>query len=194
MGKSNFINNKVFIGTKVKLGDNNIINNKCIIEHETIIKNHSHLSPGCIIGGRAEIGNRVFLGLGVKVLDQVKICDDCVIGAGSIVTQNIKIPGVYVGSPAKRVSYEKDFVKNKFVLATYGEMGIELIKKIFELNISLDKIKIITHIDQNNYNFINFLTKMKIQFYYDNDIDLIKKIKKFKPDILLSFHFRKNIK
>ena len=194
MGNGNFINNKVFIGTKVKLGDNNIINNKCIIEHETIIKNHAHLSPGCIIGGRAEIGNRVFLGLGVKVLDQVKICDDCVIGAGSIVTQNIKIPGVYVGSPTKRVSYEKDFSKNKFVLATYGDMGIDLIKKIFESNISLDKIKIITHINQdNNNNFINFLTKMKIQFYYDNNIDLIKKIKKFKPDILLSFHYRKKI-
>ena len=35
---------------------------------------------------------------------------------------------------------------------------------------------------------------MKIQFYYDNNIDLIKKIKKFKPDILLSFHYRKNTK
>ena len=77
-------------------------------------------------------------------------------------------------------------------MATYGDMGIDLIKKIFELNISLDKIKIITHIDQdNNNNFINFLTKMKIQFYHDNSIDLIKKIKKFKPDILLSFHYRK---
>ena len=64
-------------------------------------------------------------------------------------------------------------------MATYGDMGIDLIKKIFELNISLDKIKIITHIDQdNNNNFINFLTKMKIQFYHDNSIDLIKKIKK----------------
>lgn len=194
VGKGNFFNNNVFVGTKVKIGNNNIINNNCIIEHETIIKNHIHLSPGCIIGGRAIIGNRVFLGLGVKVLDKIRISDDSIVGAGSVVTQNINIPGVYVGSPAKRVSFENSFLKNKFVFATYGEMGIDLIKKMFELNISLNKIKVITHgEDSNNENFINFLKKNKIQFYYDDDINLIKKIKTFNPDILLSFHFRKRI-
>lgn len=193
-GKSNFINNDVFIGTNVKIGDNNIINNRCIIEHETQIKNHTHLSPGCIIGGRVNIGDRVFLGLGVKVSDQVRICDDCIIGAGSIVTQNLNLPGVYVGSPVKRVSFENNFQKNKFVFATYGDMGMDLIKKIFELSLSFEKFIVITHSNmQNNNNFIDFLKKMRIQFYYDDDIHLIKKIKKFKPDILLSFHFRKKI-
>lgn len=194
IGIANLINNNVFIGTNVKIGNNNIINNECIIEHETVIHNHTHISPGCIIGGRAKIGNRVFLGLGTKVLDKVVIADDCIVGAGSTVTQNLDFPGVYVGSPAKKTSLENNFIKNKFVLATYGEMGVDLIKKLFELNINLKNLKVITHAKfENNKNFIDFLNKTKINFFYDNDINLIKEIKKFKPDILLSFHYRKKI-
>ena len=94
----------------------------------------------------------------------------------------------------RRVSFENNFIKNKFVFATYGDQGIELIKKIFELNLSFKKFIIITHPNLNNNKIlIDFLKTMKIQFYYDDDINLIKKIKKFKPDVLLSFHFRKKI-
>ena len=192
IGIANLINNDVFIGTNVKIGNNNIINNKCIIEHETVIHNHTHISPGCIIGGRVKIGNRVFLGLGTKVLNKIVIADDCIVGAGSVVTQNLESPGVYVGTPAKKTSFENNFIKNKFVLATYGEMGINLIKKFFELNINLKNLNVITHPKlENNKNFIDFLIRTKINFFYDNDINLIKEIKKFKPDILLSFHYRK---
>jgi len=194
IGIANLINNDVFIGTNVKIGNNNIINNKCIIEHETVIHNHTHISPGCIIGGRVKIGNRVFLGLGTKVLDKIVIADDCIVGAGSVVTQNLESPGVYVGTPAKKTSFENNFIKNKFVLATYGEMGIDLIKKFFELNINLKNLNVITHPKlENNKNFIDFLIRTKINFFYDNEINLIKEIKKFKPDILLSFHYRKKI-
>jgi len=46
------------------------------------------------------IGNRVSIGSNATILP-VSICDGAVIGAGSVVTQDIDVPGVYAGSPAR---------------------------------------------------------------------------------------------
>lgn len=48
------------------------------------------------------IGNHVSIGSNATILP-VTICDNVVIGAGSVVTKNIKEPGVYAGNPAKKI-------------------------------------------------------------------------------------------
>ena len=199
MGKANFINRGAFIGTDVKIGNNNIINSEAIIEHETIIKDHSHIGPKTIIGGRAKIGKRVFLGLGTKVLHRVEICDDCTIGAGSIVTENIICPGTYVGAPARKVikSFEMNRIKNKkLILATYGDAGTALLQNIFKIGFNIKNLLIYTHYEkEKNQRFLDFVKHLKVKFVTDNEIKKVikRKFKSFKPDLLLSFHFRKKI-
>ena len=53
--------------------------------------------------GRCEIGDHVFLGAGSTVIDKRKIVDHVIIGAGSTVIKDILEPGIYVGSPARKI-------------------------------------------------------------------------------------------
>ncbi|MFM7851885.1 MAG: DapH/DapD/GlmU-related protein, partial [Flammeovirgaceae bacterium] len=46
------------------------------------------------------VGNGVSIGSNATILP-VSICDRVVIGAGSVVTKDIKSPGIYAGNPAK---------------------------------------------------------------------------------------------
>ena len=48
------------------------------------------------------IGNNVSIGSNSTILP-VNICDNVVIGAGSVVTKDIKEPGIYLGNPAKKL-------------------------------------------------------------------------------------------
>jgi acetyltransferase-like isoleucine patch superfamily enzyme len=54
--------------------------------------------------GRAvRIGDRAWIGARAMILPGVTVGDDVVIGAGSVVTRDCLEPGVYVGSPARKV-------------------------------------------------------------------------------------------
>ena len=48
---------------------------------------------------KTNIGNNVSIGSNATILP-VSICDNVVIGAGSVVTKDIKKPGVYYGNPS----------------------------------------------------------------------------------------------
>jgi acetyltransferase-like isoleucine patch superfamily enzyme len=48
------------------------------------------------------IGDHVSIGSNATILP-VSICDHVVIGAGSVVTKDIKKPGIYAGNPAKLI-------------------------------------------------------------------------------------------
>lgn len=98
-----FVGNFCHIGPDVVIGENSIINNGAIVEHEVIIGRHSHVGPNATISGRCKIGNQVFVGVGATIKDYVTICSDVIIGAGATVVHPIEEPGVYVGTPAKRI-------------------------------------------------------------------------------------------
>ena len=55
------------------------------------------------IGG-FEMRNEVFLGIGTAVIPSVSIASNTVIGAGATVIENIDNAGVYVGTPARRIT------------------------------------------------------------------------------------------
>ncbi|SOE17820.1 transferase family hexapeptide repeat protein [Hoeflea halophila] len=48
------------------------------------------------------IGNNVSIGSNATILP-VRICDGAVIGAGSVVTRDIKEPGIYAGNPCRKL-------------------------------------------------------------------------------------------
>lgn len=101
IGKKCRIQSHAFICELVEIGDN------CFISHGAMFINDT-FSIGRPAGENKElwratkIGNNVSVGTNSTILP-VKICDGVVIGAGSVVTKNIKEPGIYAGNPAKKI-------------------------------------------------------------------------------------------
>ena len=101
--KGVFVGNFSHIGPEAIIGKNTIINNGAIVEHEVRIGEHSHIGPNVSISGRCKIGNLVFVGVGATIKDYVNVCSNVVIGAGATVVKDICEPGVYVGTPARKL-------------------------------------------------------------------------------------------
>lgn len=106
---------------EVQIGAGAIICANCIVLHGTKIGDHCHLNYGTIIGhtvsvgdylttapgvkimGDNVIGDRVYFGTNAATKQKMKITSGAVIGLNAGVVKNIDEPGVYVGTPAKRI-------------------------------------------------------------------------------------------
>ncbi len=104
IGNGSVILNNVFINCLSNIGVHALINNGVIIEHSCLIGNHFIASPGVIVCGDTVIGDNVFIGAGATIGDGLNICSNVIIGAGSLVLKNIESPGLYLGSPCKKVN------------------------------------------------------------------------------------------
>ncbi len=103
LGNGVFVGNYCHIGPEALIGKNTIINHGAVVEHEVAIGEHCHIGPRATVCGRCRVGDLVLLGAGATVKDYVTICPNVVIGAGATVVSDIRLPGVYVGTPAKRM-------------------------------------------------------------------------------------------
>lgn len=98
-----FIGNFCHVGPEVVVGTGTIINNAAVIEHEVHIGEYCHIGPNATVSGRCKIGDQVFVGVGATIKDYINICSNVTVGAGATVVGNINEPGVYIGTPAKRL-------------------------------------------------------------------------------------------
>ena len=89
-----------------------------------------------------------------------------------------------------------DIEKKKFIIGTYGDAGILVLTKFFEINVAFKNIIVFTHNNKVNRRFINFLKMYKLKYIFDNQkIGYIKKsFHNFKPNFFISCYFRKRIK
>ena len=117
------IGNNCFIGPFVEIQDNVTIGERTKVQSHSFIcslvtiGNHCFIGHGVMFindlfskGGPAggdktmwrstKVGNHVSIGSNATILP-VEICDGVVIGAGAVVTKDIKVPGIYIGNPAK---------------------------------------------------------------------------------------------
>lgn len=92
------------------IGHDVIVGPYSMVSHKVRIGNGTLLHPGSMIAGTASIGNNCTMGLRSTVLDQVSVCDDVSIAGGALVNKDITIPGCYVGSPARKIAREIDFL------------------------------------------------------------------------------------
>jgi sugar O-acyltransferase (sialic acid O-acetyltransferase NeuD family) len=104
--EGSIVMHKAVVNASASIGRNCIINTMALVEHDSRVGDHCHISTGAVINGYCNLGQRVFIGSRSVIIDKISICDDVVVGAGSVVIKSITIPGIYVGTPARRVAKE----------------------------------------------------------------------------------------
>ena len=103
IGEGGIITAGTIITCNIKIGKHAQLNLHSTIGHDCVIGDFFTSGPGTNISGICTFGNNVYFGTNASVKQGVTICDDVVIGMGSVVTKNITEPGIYVGSPAKKL-------------------------------------------------------------------------------------------
>ena len=119
------IGNNCFVGPFVEIQKNAIIGDRTRIQSHCFICELVTIGEDCFIGhgvmfindsfetGKparnqkelwkaTNIGNGVSIGSNATLLP-VNICDNVVVGAGAVVSNDITVPGIYHGAPAKLV-------------------------------------------------------------------------------------------
>ena len=103
IGEGSFIGANSIITTNVTIGDHALLNRANHIGHDCVIGKYLSMMPGSIISGNVNIGDSVYLGTNSSIREKLSIGDDVTVGLNSGIIKNIIDPGVYVGTPAKKI-------------------------------------------------------------------------------------------
>lgn len=93
----------VVVNSGTVTGDHCILNTNCTVEHDCRLGSNVHVAPGAVLSGGVTVGDGCLIGAGATVIQDVVLCAGSLIGAGSTVAGEISVPGVYAGSPARRI-------------------------------------------------------------------------------------------
>jgi len=111
IGRGVIIAPQCVVSANAVVGDHVLLNIGSSVSHDTVIGDFVTLSPGVAIAGRCTVGAGVFIGIGAFVSDGITIAPGSVIGAGAVVVENIDLPGVYVGVPARLVRQQREWLR-----------------------------------------------------------------------------------
>lgn len=103
MGPGCFVAAGAVVSAAARLGAGAIINHGAVIDHDVDLGAFSHVAPNAALGGHVKVGERVLIGAGAVVLPLRVIGDDVVVGAGSVVNRDLLEPGVYAGTPIRKI-------------------------------------------------------------------------------------------
>lgn len=103
LGEGTVVMDGAVINPGAVTGKGAIVNTSSIVEHDVILGDWVHVAPGATISGGTKIGAHTMIGAGAVVIEGRNVASDCIIGAGAVVTKDVTTPGVYVGSPARKI-------------------------------------------------------------------------------------------
>ena len=103
IGEGSFIGAYSILTTNIKLGKHTILNRGCHIGHDCIVGDFFSAMPGSIVSGNVTLGDKVYLGTNSCIREKINIGDNIIIGLNTGVVKDIKQPGVWVGSPIKKI-------------------------------------------------------------------------------------------
>ena len=103
IGIGSFIGANSILTTNIKIGNHAILNRGNHIGHDCEIGNFFSAMPGSIVSGNVKIYDLVYLGTNSSIKEQLSIHSLTTIGLNSGVVKHIQEPGVYVGSPARKI-------------------------------------------------------------------------------------------
>jgi UDP-perosamine 4-acetyltransferase len=102
-GEAAVVMDGAVINTETHLGRGTIVNTNSTVEHDVSLADWVHVAPGATISGGVTVGCFSMIGAGATVIEGIKIAAGCMVGAGSTVVHDLTEPGIYVGSPARRI-------------------------------------------------------------------------------------------
>ena len=102
IGLGSFIQSYCFIGNDVEIGNCCKINIRSSLHHGVKIGSFTDFAPNVVALGNASVGSECYIGSGTIIREKVKISSHIMTGIGSAVVKNIKLKGLYFGSPAKQ--------------------------------------------------------------------------------------------
>jgi UDP-perosamine 4-acetyltransferase len=103
VGEGTVVMDGAVINSGVTIGRGAIVNTNSSVEHDVILADWVHVAPGATISGGVTVGRFSMIGAGATVIEGIGIAAGCMVGAGATVVHDLKEPGVYVGSPARRI-------------------------------------------------------------------------------------------
>lgn len=103
VGEGAIVMDGAIINTGAKLGIGVIANTHSTIEHDVILEDWVHVAPGANISGGVKVGQFSMIGAGATVIEGRTIGASIMVGAGATVVHDLSEPGVYFGSPARRM-------------------------------------------------------------------------------------------
>lgn len=106
IGYGNIIQRNCTISCNVKIGNYNILNTGIGLGHDAIVGDYNSFMPAVKISGEVTMGDCNFFGVGSIVLQQLKVGNGIKLGAGSVLMRRAKDDTLYMGNPAKKVSFE----------------------------------------------------------------------------------------
>ena len=103
IGKGSIICAGSILTTNINLGKFSQINLNTTIGHDCKIDDYFTTAPGVNISGNCIFGKYIYFGTNSSVKEKIKICDNVIIGLNAGVTKNINEPGIYIGTPVKKL-------------------------------------------------------------------------------------------
>lgn len=85
------------------VGLGGIVNSAAVVEHDCFLGDFVHLSPNVALGGGVQVGDLTWFGIGSCAIDHITIASGVTVGAGACLTKSVRVPGIYVGVPARRI-------------------------------------------------------------------------------------------
>ena len=108
IGDNTTIGSYVRLGKRCKIGNAVVIKCHAVVSPEVVVEDYAFIGPNAILLHATPDGKHrpckicaAFIGTGVYVNPGVVVHDKIVVGSGSVVTKTLKVPGVYIGSPAR---------------------------------------------------------------------------------------------
>lgn len=87
----------------IQIGKHAHFNLNTTIGHDCIIGDYFTTAPNANISGNCTFAEHVYFGTSSCIKQGISIVGNVTIGMGAVVTKNIEEPGIYVGSPAKKL-------------------------------------------------------------------------------------------
>jgi len=103
IGEGSFIGANSILTTNIKIGKHALLNRYVQVGHDTVIGDYFSAMPGATISGNVTINDLVYVGSNSAVREKITITSSTTIGLNSGVVSNIDRPGVYGGTPAKKL-------------------------------------------------------------------------------------------
>jgi sugar O-acyltransferase (sialic acid O-acetyltransferase NeuD family) len=103
IGVGSIICSNVVLTTNIKLGKHSQLNLLTTIGHDVVVGDYFTTAPGAKISGNCNLGEKVYVGTNASIREKLTIVDDVTIGLNSGVVKSILEPGVYGGSPSKKL-------------------------------------------------------------------------------------------